>query len=99
MDNETGNNPNDDFVISNSPARLNRSDSILDLHTTVDFEEADLPESETETVQTKQTIVDESFVTLPELSKWERDEDATADKCKLYLYYICSPSIFRQKFV
>lgn len=77
------NNPNEEFGITSSPARLNRSDSILDIHSTVDFEETDLQESETETAaaQTKQanaapvTInVDEAF-TLPEPSKWERDDD------------------------
>lgn len=79
------NNPNEEFGITSSPARLNRSDSILDIHSTVDFEETDLPESETETTtasaQTKQANaaaaaipVDEAFI-LPELSKWERDDD------------------------
>lgn len=80
------NNPNEEFGITSSPARLNRSDSILDIHSTVDFEETDLQESETETTtiaaQTKQAIaaaaaaipVDEAFI-LPEPSKWERDDD------------------------
>lgn len=70
------NNPNEEFGITN------RSDSILDIHATVDFEEADLPESESETVQMKSTA-DDSFV-LPEPSKWEREEDAVAEKCKYF---------------
>lgn len=78
------NNPNEEFGITSSPARLNRSDSILDIHSTVDFGETDLPESETETTTTAHTKqanagnaaipVDEAFI-LPELSKWERDDD------------------------
>lgn len=74
------NNPNEEFGITSSPARLNRSDSILDIHSTVDFEEADLPESESETIQMKSIATDDSFV-LPEPSKWEREEDAVAEKC------------------
>lgn len=85
MENDTGNNPNDDFGITNSPPRLNRSDSILDIHTTVDFEEGDLPESESETTQSKQALADESFVTLPEPSKWERDEESLAEKCMFHI--------------
>lgn len=77
------NNPNDDFAITNSPPRLNRSDSILDLHTTVDFEETDLVDSESETAHTKDdTSTDCTFAIMPELSKWERDEDAIAERCK-----------------
>lgn len=76
------NNPNEDFGITNSPPRLNRFDSILDIHTTVDFEETDLPESESEAAQNKQGPAEESFVTLPEPSKWERDEDSLAEKCR-----------------
>lgn len=75
------NNPNEEFGITNSPVRLNRSDSILDIHTTVDFEETDLPESETETAQMKQAPIEDAIVTLPEPSKWERDEDTVAEKC------------------
>lgn len=76
------NNPNEDFGITNSPPRLNRFDSILDIHTTVDFEEADLPESESEAAQMKLAPAEDSFVTLPEPSKWERDEDSLAEKCR-----------------
>lgn len=80
------NNPNESFGITNSPEPLNRSDSILDIHTNVDFEETDLPESETEAVQTKSNApAEEAFVTLPEPSKWERDEDTLAEKCN----YLC----------
>lgn len=85
------NNPNEEFGITSSPARMNRSDSILDIHSTVDFEEADLQESETETAQMKQSgsgttptsatmTADETFVTLPEPSKWERDDDLITEK-------------------
>lgn len=81
-ENEEINNPNDDFGITNSPPRLNRFDSILDIHTNVDFEEADLPESESEATQSKQISTEETFVTLPEPSKWERDEDSLVEKCK-----------------
>lgn len=87
------NNPNEEFGITSSPARLNRSDSILDIHTTVDFEETDLQESETETAQTKQAnaaatapiiSVDETFATIPEPSKWERDDDLVTEKSNNY---------------
>lgn len=81
-ENEENNNPNDDFGITNSPPRLNRFDSILDIHTNVDFEETDLPESESEATQSKQVPTEETFVTLPEPSKWERDEDSLVEKCK-----------------
>lgn len=83
------NNPNEEFGITSSPARLNRSDSILDIHSTVDFEETDLPESETEAAQIKQAstaataaiiAVDDTFVTIPEPSKWERDDDLVTEK-------------------
>ncbi|XP_031620939.1 E3 ubiquitin-protein ligase RBBP6 isoform X2 [Contarinia nasturtii] len=75
------NNPNDDFGITNSPvSRLNRSDSILDIHTTVDFEDADLPKSESEAPHSKDIPPVDTFVTLPEPSKWERDEDLLAEK-------------------
>lgn len=80
------NNPNEEFGITSSPARLNRSDSILDIHATVDFEETDLPESETEAAQTGSAAtaptitVDETFVTIPEPSKWERDDDLVTEK-------------------
>lgn len=82
------NNPNEEFGITSSPARLNRSDSILDIHTTVDFEETDLPESESETVHMKSSATDDSFV-LPEPSKWEREEDAVADKCNYFHTIYC----------
>lgn len=82
------NNPNEEFGITNSPVRLNRSDSILDIHTTVDFEETDLPESESETVQMKQAPIEDTIVTLPEPSKWERDEDTVAEKCN-YPLFVC----------
>lgn len=75
------NNPNEEFGITSSPVRLNRSDSILDIHTTVDFEETDLPESESETVNMKSSATEDSFV-LPEPSKWEREDDTVAEKCK-----------------
>lgn len=73
-------NPNEDFGITSSPARLNRSDSILDIHATVDFEEADLPESESEIAQQKQNATDDTFVALPEPSKWEREDDSIVEK-------------------
>lgn len=89
------NNPNESFGITSSPDRLNRSDSILDIHTTVDFEETDLPESETEAVQIKtHASAEEAFVTLPEPSKWERDEDTLAEKCKYNTFAILM--IFKQ---
>lgn len=78
------NNPNEDFGITSSPTRINRSDSILDIHTTVDFEETDLPESESEMVHTKQAPNEDGFVTLPEPSKWERDDDLLAEKCNSF---------------
>lgn len=90
------NNPNEEFGITSSPARLNRSDSILDIHATVDFEETDLPESETEAAQTKQTgsganstiiSIDETFVTLPEPSKWEREDDTVTEKRKFQFHF------------
>lgn len=92
------NNPNEEFGITSSPARLNRSDSILDIHTTVDFEETDLQESETETTAAAQTklassgpttaiiTVDEAF-TLPEPSKWERDDDLVTEKSNLSILF------------
>lgn len=74
--------PNEEFGITNSPAKLNRSDSILDIHTNVEFEEADLQESETEIVQPKEQDTSEDlFATMPELSKWEREEEIGAEKC------------------
>lgn len=80
---ESEENPNEDFGITNSPPRLNRFDSILDIHTTVEFEDNDIHDSESEAAQIKQATAEESFVTLPEPSKWERDEDSVAEKCEL----------------
>lgn len=82
MDGGNDPNPNDDFGITSSPNRLNRSDSILDIHTNVEFEETDLPESETEGTKDKQTGNDTVFAPIPELSKWERDEDIANDRGK-----------------
>lgn len=88
MENEE-NNPNEDFGITNSPgSRLNRSDSVLDIHTTVDFEETDLPDSESEIAQAKQISTEDAFVTLPEPSKWEREEESLAEKCKYFQHNI-----------
>lgn len=75
MDGGENLNPHDDFGITNSPNRLNRSDSILDIHANVDFEETDLQESESEGPIIKHTTNDDIFAAMPELSKWERDDD------------------------
>lgn len=91
---EESNNPNDDFGITNSPPRLNRFDSILDIHTNVDFEETDLPESESEAAQSKQVPIEETFVTLPEPSKWERDEESLVEKCKFNMEILISFSFY-----
>lgn len=85
MDSETGGNdpnPNDDFGITNSPNRLNRSDSILDIHTNVEFEETDLQESESEGTNNKQAGNDDVFAAMPELSKWEREDDMATERGK-----------------
>lgn len=51
----------------NSP-ELHRSDSILDIHATLDFEED--PEAES-------PVKKDVFAPMPELSKWERDDEVT----------------------
>lgn len=88
MDSETvkNPNPNDDFGITNSPNRLNRSDSILDIHTNVEFEEPDLPESESDGANNKQSGNDDVFASMPELSKWEREDDVATERGKHFSY-------------
>lgn len=86
MENDTEMYPSDDFGITSSPVKLNRSDSILDIHTTVDFGEADLHESDSETAATNQNA-DTIFAPMPEPSKWEREEETGVEKSKSLMTY------------
>lgn len=86
LDNDTEIYPSDDFGITSSPVKLNRSDSILDIHTTVDFGEADMHESDSETATANQSS-DAIFAPMPEPSKWEREEETGVEKGKNLLLY------------
>lgn len=72
--------PSNDFGITSSPPKLNRSDSVLDIHANVDFEEADLPESDTDEQTAIQNANEMIFTPMPEPSKWEREEETGHDK-------------------
>lgn len=74
----TDSNLDEEMPAVSSPMRLKHSDSILDIHAALDFEENDLNESENEP-EIKRELNDNVFAPLPELSKWERDDD-TMDK-------------------
>lgn len=82
MDGGENLNPHDDFGITSSPNRLNRSDSILDIHANVEFEETDLQESESEGPNIKHATNDDVFAAMPELSKWERDDEMGTERGK-----------------
>lgn len=63
---------------TSSPSHLNRSESILDIHANVDFDESYL--SETKTDAPKRSQNDTVFAPFPEPSKWEREDDIMTEK-------------------
>lgn len=72
--------PGDEFGITGSMPKMNRSDSILDIHTNVDFEEADLQESDSELATANPATNEALFTPMPEPSKWEREDEIGVEK-------------------
>lgn len=68
----------EEIVSSGSPLQMNHLDSILDIHANLDFDENEMNEIETE--PTIKRTVNDVFAPIPELSKWERDDELGADK-------------------
>lgn len=85
--------PSNDFGITSSPSKLNRSDSVLDIHANVDFEEADIQESDTEEQTTAQQANEMIFTPMPEPSKWEREDDTGHDKSNNFTSSYCFPMV------
>lgn len=67
-----------EIVSTGSPLQMNHLDSILDIHANLDFDENEMNEMEAE--PTIKRTVNDVFAPIPELSKWERDDDLGADK-------------------
>lgn len=68
----------EEIVSTGSPLQMNHLDSILDIHANLDFDENEMNEMEAE--PTIKRTVNDVFAPIPELSKWERDDDLAADK-------------------